>query len=332
MKFKTLYLMDADAYATAFGPKETNELARMAEFVSGPHTARSLATAGAELAQVQAIFSGWGVPPMNTEFLARFPSLKIVFHSAGSVKSFVTDQLWQRGIRVTCAARINAIPVAEFTLSQVIFCLKHGWQRVREIREGKRFRKEDEYTYGCSGTTVGILSFGHTGRLVAEQLRILDVRIVGYDPFLSAAEATALGIELLPLDEVFAQSDVVTCHTPHLPETTGLLGAAQFARMKSGATFINTARGALVRETELCDVLQQRTDLFALLDVTDPEPPAPGSPLLSLPNVIITPHIAGSLGLECRRMGRMMIQDFHRYLRSEPLEGEVFPSQLPSLA
>ena len=107
-----------------------------------------------------------------------------------------------------------------------------------------------------------------------------------------------------------------------------MLRQPHFAAMKPGATFINTARGAVVHEQELINVLKERSDLFAVLDVTDPEPAAPDSPLYTMPNVVITPHIAGSLGHECRRLGRMMIEEFQRYSRGEPLLSEVTSHEL----
>jgi phosphoglycerate dehydrogenase-like enzyme len=125
---------------------------------------------------------------------------------------------------------------------------------------------------------------------------------------------------------------VVSCHTPLLAETDGMLRGSHFSLMRPGAVFLNTARGGVVNEPELIEVLRRRPDVFAVLDVTDPEPPVKGSPLLSLPNVVVTPHIAGSLGAECRRMARMMIAETERYRRGEPLQGEVFPAQLPILA
>jgi phosphoglycerate dehydrogenase-like enzyme len=332
MKSKAIILLDADAFAAVFGVAEQRELAALVEFVTPPLTAASWRAHAPLLRDVELIFAGWGTPPMDAAFLVHFPKLRAVFHAAGSVKNFATDALWDRNVRVTCAAAINAIPVAEFTLSQIIFCLKHGWQRVREVREERRFRKEDEHMPGAYGSTVGLLSLSRTGRLVAEQLRRFELKVIAYDPIVPAAEAEALGVRLRTLDEVFAESDVVSCHTPLLPETTHLLRAHHFERMKPGATFINTARGPIVRETEMIGVLKRRPDLFAVLDVTDPEPPAQDSPLLALPNVVVTPHIAGSLGPECQRLGRMMLEEARRYLAGAPLQGEVSRGQLSQVA
>ncbi len=332
MSIPALYLLDTEAFCEVFGAAEQQALAASFTFVTPGPVSALTTVAPADLARVEIIFSGWGVPVMDAAFLEKLPRLRTVFHAAGTVKTFVTPALWARGIRVTGAAQANAIPVAEFTLSQVIFALKHGWQRVAEVRTQRTFRKSDSTMPGICGSTVGLLSLGHTGRLVAERLRALDVRLLAYDPHVAPADTARLGVTLCSLDEIFSCADVVSCHTPLLPETTHLLRGAHFARMKPGATFINTARGAIVHEPELIAVLRARTDLCALLDVTDPEPPAPDSPLFTLPNVILTPHIAGSLGPECLRLGRMMVAEADRYRRSEPLIGEIFADQIPLLA
>jgi len=181
---------------------------------------------------------------------------------------------------------------------------------------------------GAHGSKVGLVSLGVIGRLVRERLRPFDVEVFGYDPFVSIAQAAQLGVRLVGLEEMFAQCDVVSLHTPWLKETEGMVTGALVDSMKPGATLVNTARGALVREAELAAVLARRPDLTAVLDVTWPEPPLPGSPLYSLPNIILTPHIAGSMDRECRRMGRAMINEFDRWSRGEPLTMQVVREQV----
>lgn len=332
MLSKAIYLLEADAFAAMFGAAEQRDLGRLVEFAAPPLTAETWSRDVARLREVEFIYSGWGTPPMDAAFLAHFPRLRAVFHAAGSVKHFATEALWARGVRVTCAAAMNAIPVAEFTLAQIVFCLKHGWQRVREVQQERRFRKEDEHMPGAYRSTVGLISLSRTGRLVAERLRSLDVDVIAFDPVAPPESASALNVRLCSLEELFAAADVVSCHTPLLPETRGMLRGGHFAAMKPGASFINTARGGLVQEPELIRVLTQRADLLAVLDVTDPEPPDPSSPLFTLPNVVLTPHIAGSLGRECRRLGRMMVAETQRLLRGEPLQGEVSRAQLSRVA
>lgn len=332
MKPQGIFLLDAAAFTAVFGPLERSELERCVDLLMPPLTAASWQETVLPYQNVQMIFSGWGTPVMDTKFLGYFPSLLAVFHAAGTVKGFTTDALWNRGVRVTCAASMNAIPVAEFAFSQIIFCLKQGWQRVREVKIERRFRKEGEHLPGAFRSTVGLISLSRTGRLVAEHLRRLDVKVIAYDPFFPADQAAVLGVTLCGLEDVFAIADVISCHTPLLPDTTQFLRKHHFSRMRPGTSFINTARGSVVHEAEMIDVLAHRPDIFALLDVTDPEPPAQNSPLFSLPNVVITPHIAGSLGPECLRLGQMMVEEVKRYLNGQPLQGEVVRDHLSWMA
>jgi phosphoglycerate dehydrogenase-like enzyme len=157
------------------------------------------------------------------------------------------------------------------------------------------------------------------GRRVCEMLKQFDLNVLACDPFAGAQDARTLGVQLVSLEELFRQSDVVSLHTPWLKETEGMITGELLRSMKQDASFINTARGAVVREKEMIEVLEQRPDLFAVLDVTYPEPPEKDSPLYTLPNVIITPHIAGALDNECHRMARYMIAEVKRFLNGEPL-------------
>jgi phosphoglycerate dehydrogenase-like enzyme len=170
------------------------------------------------------------------------------------------------------------------------------------------------------------------GSRVAELLRSFEVKVLAYDPFVAQEKARSLNVEMCPLEEVFLRSDVVTLHTPWLKETEGMITGRHFASMRSGATFINTARGAVVREQEMIQVLKERPDLFAVLDVTWPEPPESDSALYSLPNVILTPHIAGAMGPECRRLGRYMVEELQRYVAGRPLRWAITREQARLLA
>jgi phosphoglycerate dehydrogenase-like enzyme len=162
---------------------------------------------------------------------------------------------------------------------------------------------------------------------VCELLRDFDLKIIAYDPFIEPEVAHDLKAELCSLEAVFRRADVVSLHTPWLPETEGMITGEHLAMMKPNTTFINTARGAVVREQEMIATLEQRPDLMAVLDVTYPEPPENGSPLFTLPNVVLTPHIAGSLGPETKRLGEAMVEELRRYLRGEPFRWAVSPDQ-----
>jgi phosphoglycerate dehydrogenase-like enzyme len=272
------------------------------------------------------------MPTLTSEMLARFPRLQVVFHAAGTVRSIVTDASWDRGIRITSAAGENAKPTAEFAFAEIILSLKRAWPRIFAFREGLTYPRNDPLLQGAFGATVGLLSLGKIGRLVAQRLATLDVQVIAYDPTVTTEDAVALNVQLCPLEDIFARADVVSCHMPLTPQTQGTLRRDLFASMKRGATFINTARGALLNEAELADVLRQRPDLYAVLDVLEHEPPRPECPLLHLQNVVLTPHIAGSLGHECRRLGQMMVDEIERYVAGRPLVGEVLEHQIEILA
>ena len=193
------------------------------------------------------------------------------------------------------ALEANAVPVAEYALATILFSLKHGWKLARMTRAGRR-HPDRNHVPGCYGSTVGLISLGAIARKLLELLRPFDLNVLVYDPFVAEHDAAALDVELVSLDAIFQRCDVVSLHTPSFPETRGMVTGNHIAYMKPGATFINTARGELVREAEMIEVLSMRRDLQAVLDVTYPEPPAADSPLYTLENVVLTPHIAGSAG------------------------------------
>jgi len=250
--------------------------------------------------------------------------------AAGRIKYLVTEAFWARGIRITSAYTANAVPVAEYALSQILFGLKTGWQHVAACRQARRFDRLP--VAGGYGSTVGIVSLGAVGRLVVERLRPFDLHVIAYDPYVASEAAAALGVALQTLEDLFGLADVVSVHTPWLKETEGLITGTHIALMKPYATFINTSRGAVVREDEMIAVLAARPDLTAVLDVTYPEPPQPDSALWELPNVLLTLHIAGSVGPECRRMGRLMVEELRRYLAGQPLRHEITPKQAAIMA
>lgn len=282
------------------------------------------------LAEVELIFSTWGMPTLNEEFLCRTPRLRAVFYGAGSVKNNVTDAFWERGLTLCSSWKANAVPVSEYSLGAILLSLKSVWQYFRVTSQGTW--KSDITVAGAYGGTVGLVSLGAIGRLVAQHLKGFSVNVLAHDPFLSAGQAKELGVESVALEELFRRSDVVSLHTPWLPETVGLINKPLLASMKPGATLINTSRGAVINEADLAQVFKKRTDLTALLDVTYPEPPAAESPLWTLNNVLMTPHIAGSIGPECQRMGAYMVDECLRFLAKEPLLHSVDREMLLRMA
>jgi phosphoglycerate dehydrogenase-like enzyme len=321
-KTKGLYILDSRAFDLIYGPNQRREIEELIEIPSRLYTSGEVINQPEVLENIEVILSGWGGPQLSESFLSMAPALRALFYGAGSVAGVITDAAWDRGILVTSAWAANAVPVTEYALATIIFSLKHGWRFAREVRERRAYPIRD-LAPGCYKSTVGLISMGMIPRLLLPHLQLLDLNLLAYDPFLSESAAKELGVTLVSLDEVFRQSDVVSLHSPLLSETEGMITGAHIASMKKGATFINTARGAVVREAEMVKVLAERTDLQAVLDVTSPEPPPPDSPLYTLPNVVLTPHIAGSMGRECHRMGQSMIDELKCYLRGERLQWAI---------
>jgi phosphoglycerate dehydrogenase-like enzyme len=332
MKPRCLLVLDDQFADLLLGRDDVARLAALTDLALPRIDPAALRDRADLLRDAELIVSSWHMPVLDQDILERAPRLRALFHCAGTIKHLVTEASWARGIRVTSAALENAKPTAEFAFAEIILSLKRAWPRIFALREQRHYAQHDPLAAGCYQRTVGLLSLGKIGRLVAQRLASLEVRVIAYDPFITPAAAEELGVQLCPLAEVFATADVVSCHMPLTDQTAQALGRELFARLKPGATFINTARGGLVDEAALVDVLRSRPDLCAVLDVTETEPPAPDSPLFRLPNVVLTPHIAGSGGLECRRLGRMMVEEVERYLGGQPLLGEVFREQLSTLA
>ncbi len=276
-----------------------------------------LTRGGEELADLspdtEVIFSTWGMPLCDEVFLERVPRLKAIFYAAGTVRPWISEAVWERNIRVFTAVDVNAIPVAEFALAATIFGLKRAMPLAREVGSLRSWRVDRAQIPGVYKAVVGVVALSRTGRHYCKLLRNLDVRILAYDPVAGPHVGAEYADEMVGLAEIFRRSDVVAIHAPKLPETNGLVTGELLEGMRPFGTFINTSRGTLVREGEMIEALRKRPDLFAYLDVTEPEPPAAENPLYDLPNVMLTPHIAGSMGSERRHMAQAMIEDFEIY-------------------
>jgi phosphoglycerate dehydrogenase-like enzyme len=307
-----LILLNEGAFELIYGAEYQAEIGRRVRLLAEPLTSAQVLLRPDLLAEVEVIFSGWGAPNMDEAFLRSAPKLVAVFYGAGSIRGFTSEAFWARKIVITSAYAMNAVPVAEYTLATILLSLKNFWKQAHEARTLGRFIERVPCAGGF-GSKVGLVSLGMIGRLVRERLRPFDLKVLAYDPFVTAEQAQSLGVELVTLPEIFQQCDVVSLHTPWLKETEGMIRGQHFELMKKHATFLNTARGAVVNEGEMIAVLKDRPDLHVLLDVTYPEPPAPDSPLWTLPNVVLTPHIAGSQDGECRRMGQLMIDEYDRW-------------------
>lgn len=305
---RTLLAMSEDAAQTVFDERRLARLAQLCDLASTAPVDLDAVTDD-ELAGVEVLVTSWGAPELSATRLARLPRLRAVLHAAGSVRAIVTDALWERDILVTSAADANAVPVAEFTFATIVLAGKRAFAHLRTPSAQRRAHGLLDYAdVGNVDRTIGIVGYSRIGSRVVEMLRMLDVRVLVADPFADADAVTAAGAELVPLAELLPRVDVLSLHAPDLPSTRLMIAAAELAALPDGATVINTARGALLDHDALA--AECRTGrLHAVLDVTDPEPLPADSELHELPNVAITPHIAGSLGTELRRLADSVLAE-----------------------
>jgi phosphoglycerate dehydrogenase-like enzyme len=286
------------------------------------------------LRQTDMLITGWGCPVINRETLSLAPRLKLIAHAAGTVKGFLSPEVLAQNVTVTHAAEANAIPVAEFTLAAIIFASKKVFQ-LRDIYCSDRNRTRT-FPLTCQPIgnfrrTIGIIGASRIGRRVIDLLEPFDFKVLLHDPFVSEQEAAALGVHKVSLDELMRLSDVVSIHAPALPSTQGMIDRRHLALMRDGATLINTARGIIIDEKDL--IYELRTGrIDAIIDVTHPEVPESASALYDLPNVFLTPHIAGAIGNERERLGEFIVEEIERYVAGRPLFSAITPAALEKMA
>ena len=323
-----------DLLRTIYTQETMTAVADKLEFVGLITGTEQLEPMKQSLKDVEYIFSTWGMLPLTSAQIQEyFPALKAVFYGAGSVQQFARPFL-EEGVRVFSAASANAVPVAEYTVAQILLALKGFYQAARLYKEGKR-AEGAAYSKSMTGiydAVVGIIGAGMIGRMVIQKLKDYQVRVLCFDPFLPEETARELGVTKVPLETLFEESDVISNHLANNPQTVGMLNGDLFRRMKKKAALINTGRGAQVVEEDLVQALTEEPERTAILDVTWPEPVVEGHPFYELPNVVLTPHIAGSLGQEVARMGEYQVQEFLRYIEGRPLSMEVTADMLETMA
>ena len=275
------------------------------------------------LGDVEVIFATWGMPCLTEEQLAKLPELKAVFYAAGNVKAFA-QPLVDKDIVLVSAWDMNAVPVAEMAMAQIILSCRGYYRTIRNYYETHDQDKAKAFhRAGVNGETVGLIGMGMIGKRLSALLKSFGFRVIVHDPYLNEEQAMELGVEGVSLEELFSRAYIVSNHMPDLPSTKNVLSGHLFESMSEGATFINTGRGAQVIEADLIKALKNRPDLTALLDVTDPEPPEAESELWALSNVWISPHVGGSVGDEVVRMADCIIEEFRAWESGKPLKYRV---------
>jgi len=277
------------------------------------------------------IFSTWGMPEFTEDEIKKYlPNLKAIFYAAGTVQKFARPFL-NCGVKIFSAWAANAVPVAEFTVAQITLANK-GFFKTMRFTDKTESRKIFKNYPGNFNVKIGIIGAGMIGKLVINMLKAYRLEVLVFDPFLPDEKARELGVTKVDLDTLFSECQVVSNHLANNEQTKGMLCGKHFEKMLPYSTFINTGRGAQVVESELIATLKSRPDIMALLDVTYPEPPEKDSELYTLPNCILTPHIAGSSGYEVRRMGEYMKSEYDAFVNGRPTKYEVTFKMLETMA
>ncbi|HEX8523233.1 MAG TPA: hydroxyacid dehydrogenase [Tepidisphaeraceae bacterium] len=313
-----------------FMSEDLSRLGELAEVVGPVQEPKSEAIQPL-LREATAAITCWGSPRFDAALLDGAPKLKLIAHSAGSIRPVVTDAVYERGIQITTAAAANAEPVAETTVAMMVIMLKRIPWVFPQRAERRALLQPVKPIRELRDLEIGIIGASRVGREVIRLLQSYPrLRIKVYDPYLTEMEARNLRVERASLEDV-CRCEVVSVHAPSLESTRHMLNARTLALLPDHAVLLNTSRGSLIDETALVAEVRRRP-LYVYLDVTEPEPPAVDSPLLKEPNILLTPHIAGAMNQARKDMGRLAIDETLRFLRGEPLSQAVTRQMLPSQA
>ncbi len=330
MTIKSVICGSPDAVEAVYGEGRRRRVAELTDLYPHAVCRQNIDEHLDQLGPIEVIFATWGMPGLSEAHLDAMPKLRAVFYGAGSVQSFGRPLL-ARGIHLSSAWHTNGKYVAQVTLAQVLLACKGMFRNMRHCAEA-RPRSEAFVGPGIFNATVSILGAGAIGRAVIELLEPFELEVIVFDPFLSDADAAALGVAKVSLEDAFARGLVVSNHIADNEQTRGLIGREHFAAMGERATFINTGRPRTLDHGGLIDVLRQRPDLTAMLDVFESVPDEQVSTLRSMDNVFLSTHIAGAIGRERMALADTVIEQFRKWQAGKPTGGEVTAPMLATMA
>ncbi|WP_258066899.1 hydroxyacid dehydrogenase [Arthrobacter sp. GMC3] len=326
------FAMDAHLPMALFDAESQGRLRARLDMCSS-HPINDFASADpAMLAELEVLITGWGAPRIGALELELMPKLRAIFHAAGTVKGHLLPEVWDRGIRVTTSAAVNAWPVAEYTIGMILLAGKGVLPHLPHEETAESLTAHPgNAPVGNYRRTVGIIGASTVGRLVIRLLSEFDFDVLLYDPIISKDDPILALAHQVGLDELFARSSIVSAHVPLLPSTIGMVGERELALLAPGSTFINTARAPIVDQRALIAAVRNR-GIRAILDVTDPEPLPESHVLRTLPGVMLTPHVAGALGNEVRRLGESVVREVELFSRGFEAAYPVNKQDLAAMA
>ncbi|UCC69085.1 MAG: hydroxyacid dehydrogenase [Armatimonadota bacterium] len=284
----------------------------------------------------EAIITGWGSPQLTLEVLDAATELRIVAHAAGSARFLLPEPaegFFQRGLRMTSATPTMSRYVAEHTLCLTIACLR----RISRFREEI---KQSDLWWGTYSELdpdslieqrVGMVGLGSIAWAFVRLLKPFQCEVWAYSRHADLDRAAREKVKLVGLEELLTNCPVICLFAAVRPDTVNMISRERLKLIADGSVIVNTARGALVDEEALIEELRAGR-LWAGLDVTDPEPPALGSPLRDLPNALLTPHVGGPVPSRYWEMAMFVVQELGRFFRGEPLEAEITEERLRGMA
>lgn len=293
-----------------------------------PYTTEEIAEKAVDC---DAIITSWGSAAIDMSVINAAPRVKIIAHAAGSIKHLFPEQIFDSGVTITNSASVMATYVGEFALTLTLAMLR----TLPRYAYGAPAEAWDDIP--CAGNetlfgkTVGIIGLSHTGRAFLRLLPPFGCNVIAYDPYISRSAAEELGVKLVSLEQLLAESKVISLHAPVTEETKGMLDADKLKLIPAGAVFVNTARGVLIDHDALAKELA--TGRFkAALDVTWPEPLPSDHALRQLPNVIIPPHIAGPTTDGRRDMFRCVVDDLKLFWDGKTPKNLITKQMLRTMA
>lgn len=334
-KPRAVIAINRELYPTLLSPLDLTRLREMTELLNDdPPATITKEFLMKHLPTADIAITSWFSARLDEEVLAAAPNLKLVCHAAGSVRPIVSETLWGRKIQVMSGAAAIAYGVAEYCLGLMLMASK----RVFWLTQGTRQGLWTELSPCFGGffelyqQKVGVIGAGHIGKHLIRLLRNFDCQVLAYDPYLSAEQAAEMGcLKVETLEELFSQCRVVSLHAPTNESTRHMLRGHHFAALPKGAVFINTAGSIQIHEEEFLAELR-RGRFVACVDRCHQEPCALDHPYRSLPNVILSPHIAGAFAENKLRIGTYVVDEIARWIEKKPLQYEVTEAKLATMA
>ncbi len=276
-------------------------------------------------ADTEILVTGWGTPVVPMEIIEQMPMLKLVAHAGATPRLFPDPLQNNPGVRIALATEALGRSVAEFAFSLLVLGTKRAFWMERRVREGG-WRDSSRFFGGCFElyeARIGLIGGGAVARHLMKLLQPLKCDISVYDPYIDPLLITSMGGRIVDsLHQLCRESQVVSVHLPHNNETHEMLRAEHFRLLNDGTLFVNTARGPVLHEEEFITELKKER-FVACLDVANQEPPPASHPFRHLPNVILTPHVAGAIAENRFRLGKAVVDEIERFATHRPLRDEI---------